>query len=92
MSQAVIELKAELNDLLPPSKRRVCFTYSFQDHPAIKDTIESFGVPHPEVNIIVVNGESVDFSYLLQDHDCATIYPASILPNLEILLPLQPFY
>lgn len=90
MSQAIFELKAELNDLLPPSKGQTPFTYSFQDSPAIKDTIESFGVPHPEVNIIVVNGKSVDFSYLLQDQDCATIYPASILPNLDILIPLQP--
>ena len=30
---------------------------------SVKDVIESCGVPHPEVDLILVNGEPVDFSY-----------------------------
>ncbi len=30
---------------------------------SVKDVIESCGVPHPEVDLILLNGEPVDFSY-----------------------------
>ncbi len=26
-------------------------------HPSVKDTIEALGVPHPEVDLLLVNGE-----------------------------------
>ena len=32
----------------------------------MKDAIESCGVPHPEVDLILVDGKSVDFSYQLE--------------------------
>jgi len=40
-----------------------------------KHMIEALGVPHTEVELILVNGESVDFSYLLQDGDRVAVYP-----------------
>jgi len=39
--------------------------------------IESQGVPHTEVDRIVVNGELVDFSYIVQDGDRISVYPVS---------------
>jgi uncharacterized protein with PIN domain len=30
---------------------------------SVKDVIESFGIPHPEVDLILVNGQAVDFGY-----------------------------
>ncbi len=32
---------------------------------SVKDMIESCGVPHPEVDLIIVNGKPVDFSFQL---------------------------
>ena len=50
---------AELNDFLPPLQRKRMNQYCFSGHPGIKDPIEAFGVPHTEVELIIVNGESV---------------------------------
>jgi uncharacterized protein len=37
--------------------------------------IESFGIPHTEVELIVVNGESVPFSYVVHNGDRIAVYP-----------------
>jgi uncharacterized protein with PIN domain len=37
--------------------------------------VESFGVPHTEVELIVANGESVGFSYAVKDGDRIAVYP-----------------
>jgi len=66
-----------LNDFLLLSKRNVSIVYSFNDTPAIKHAIETIGVPHPEVDMILVNGAPVDFLYPLHDCDEAEVYPAS---------------
>jgi len=66
---------AELNDLLPRSKRKLDFRVLFKDKRSVKDMIESLGVPHTEVDLILANGKSVDFSYLLEDGDRISVYP-----------------
>jgi len=65
----------ELNDFLPVDRRKVTFDHRFDVHPSVKDTIEGFGVPHTEVDLIVVNGQSVDFSYQLRSGDRVAVYP-----------------
>jgi uncharacterized protein len=42
---------------------------------SVKDVIESFGVPHPEVDLIVVNGRPVDFSFHLEADAALDVYP-----------------
>jgi len=37
--------------------------------------IEALGVPHTEIDLILVNGNSVDFNYILQDEDRVSVYP-----------------
>ena len=67
--------------------------YHFNGHPSVKDAIEAQGVPHPEVELIVVNGQSVNFSYLLQDRDLVYVYPPpaniEILPRIPLREPLS---
>jgi len=41
----------------------------------VKDTIESLGVPHPEVALLIVNGEPADFARVLKDGDDVAVYP-----------------
>ena len=67
---------AELNDLLPPDKRGSCFVEHFDTAVSVKDVIEASGVPHTEVDFILVNGESVGFTRLLNDGDRVSVYPA----------------
>jgi uncharacterized protein len=66
---------AELNDLLPRSDRFSTLDFDFHVAPSVKDAIESFGVPHAEVDLIIVQGESVDLSYRLRDGDLVSVFP-----------------
>jgi uncharacterized protein with PIN domain len=65
----------ELNDFLRQEQRKQTLTYRFNGNPGIKDPIEVFGVPHTEVDLIVVNGESVGFDYQLKNADRVAVYP-----------------
>ncbi len=65
----------ELNDFLPPEKHKRTFLHRFSGQPAVKDVIEALGVPHTEVDLILVNGKSVGFDYLLQPGDRVAVYP-----------------
>ena len=65
MGAAFFRFYAELNDFLPPDKRQIEFIHSFEHRVSIEDMIESLGVPHTEVDLILVGGEPVDFSYTM---------------------------
>jgi uncharacterized protein with PIN domain len=64
-----------LNDFLPVSKRYGWINYTFQGIPSVKDAIEAIGVPHPEVDVILVHNASVDFGYRLKENDRIEVYP-----------------
>lgn len=75
----------ELNDFLPERKKQTDIIYHFKGKPSIKDAIEAQGIPHPEVGLININQEPVDFSYHLKDQDMVSVYPwftkLKFLPN-----------
>jgi len=81
---------AELNDFLPPERRFTEFAYDFLDVATVKDRIESFGVPHTEVDLILVNGQSVDFTYRVQDADRISVYPVFEAFDIGGLTRLRP--
>jgi len=80
--QAEFRFYEELNDFLPVHKRKKTNPYAFNGHPAIKDPIEAQGIPHTEVDLIVVNGASVGFEYQLQSGDRVAVYP--VFESLDI--------
>jgi len=45
---------------------------------SVKDVIESCGIPHPEVDLIFVNGNAVDFGYTLTADAKIELYPPGI--------------
>ena len=75
MPSAAFRFYAELNDFLPAARRFTEFSHNFLDIATVKDFIESFGVPHTEVDLILVNSAPVDFSYRVQDGDRVSVYP-----------------
>lgn len=75
MSAVWFRFYGELNDFLRPARRARRFAQPLRAPSSVKDTIESLGVPHPEVDVIVVNGQAVDFGYLLRDGDRVAVYP-----------------
>ena len=70
-----IRFYEELNDFLPKAMRKRDIDYSFPGRRSIKDLVESMGVPHVEVDLILVNGESVDFGYIVRAGDRISVYP-----------------
>lgn len=65
----------ELNDFLPQEQRKVFFPYSFTGKPSVKDTVEAIGVPHTEIDLILVDGESVGFDFNLSGGEHISVYP-----------------
>ena len=75
MSLAYFRFYEELNDFLPSEKRKKLFSYAFNGNPSVKDAIEAMGVPHVEVDLILVNSLPLDFSYKLKNADYVSVYP-----------------
>ncbi len=75
MKNAYFRFYEELNDFLPEGKKKKQFEHNFHGRDSIKDMVESIGVPHIEIDMILVNGSSVDFSYIVQDKDEISVYP-----------------
>jgi uncharacterized protein with PIN domain/sulfur carrier protein ThiS len=89
MLQATFRFYEELNDFLPKGRRKVDFPAAFKEKRSIKDMIESLGVPHTEVDLILVNGQSVDFAYILEDGDRVSVYPTFESFNIEPVTRLR---
>jgi uncharacterized protein len=87
---AVFRYYAELNYFLPLARRFVSFAHSFELPAAVKDMIESMGVPHTEVDLILANGEPVDFAHPVQDGDRISVYPVFKSLDTRSLLQLRP--
>lgn len=75
--QITIRFYEELNDFLTQDKLQTGFNVELKKPRSIKDLIESTGIPHTEVDLIFVNGESVDFNYQVQPDDHISVYPVS---------------
>ena len=66
-----------LNDFLAQNQRDTDFNVELKKVRSVKDLIESVGIPHTDIDVIIVNGESVDFNYQVQSDDRISVYPVS---------------
>jgi hypothetical protein len=90
MSQAYFRFYAELNDFLAIDRRQVTSGFRLNGPVSVKHSIEAYGVPHTEVNLILANGTPVDFSYMVVDEDRIGVYPAFSDIDLGLNLRLRP--
>lgn len=90
MARVQLRFYEELNDFLAPGLRKIAFSHAFDRRTSVKDLIESFGVPHTEVDIILVNGQSVDFSCIVQNGDRISVYPVFESLDISPLVRLRP--
>lgn len=81
-STVYVRLYEELNDYLPEEKRKRTLSLSLKGPTTVEDAICLLGVPSEEVDLVLVNGESVRFSHIVQDGDRISIYP--IFESLDI--------
>ncbi len=89
MKTAYLRFYAELNDFLPVDKRQRSFAYQFSLSPSVKDVVESCGVPHSEIDVILINHESVQFTYSLNNGDRVSIYPVFETFDMSPLIRLR---
>lgn len=90
MKTAYLRFYEELNDFLPEKKRKTRFEHKFTDSPSIKDMIESLGVPHCEIDLIFVNGISVDFGHPVNNEDDISVYPEFESLDIKEVQHLRP--
>lgn len=85
-----IRFYEELNDFLPNEKWKVPFAYTIKYNQTVKDAIESLGVPHAEVDLILINGESQNFDYKLRSGDRVSVYPVFETLDISTVTRLRP--
>jgi len=79
---AYFRFYAELNDFLLYAHRYKSHPYRFWGKPSLKNAIQAQGVPHTEVELILVNGEIADFDHHLTAGDYVSVYP--VFESLDI--------
>lgn len=87
-----VELRfyAELNDFLPTDRRFQTLRQPLGLHQTVKDLIEAAGVPHTEVDAIIVKGRSVGFDHQPESDDLVSVYPMFESFDIGPILRLRP--
>lgn len=73
--QATIRFYGDLRDLACQLDRSGETQVPVEIRRSVKDAIESCGVPHTEIDLVLVNGESVGFDHVIGEGDRVSAYP-----------------
>src|SRR5579859_7057039 len=80
----------ELNDFLAPERRKRSFALEIDRGRSVKDAIESAGVPHTEIDLVLVDGVSVGFDHVLRGGERVAVYPVFERLDIAPLVHLRP--
>jgi hypothetical protein len=72
-----LNLRGDLDFFLRSGARGQSIKRSVSERTSVKDVIESCGVPHPEVDLILVNGRPVDFHHIIASTVDIELYPVN---------------
>jgi uncharacterized protein len=81
---------AELGDFLPLVRRGREFPHICPKGGSVKDLIEGLGVPHTEVDLVLVNGVSVGFGHRIDDGDRVSVYPVFESLDISLVTSVRP--
>jgi len=90
MIRAYFRFYEELNDFLPFNNRKIEFEFIVKSRSSVKDVIESMGIPHSQVDLVLVNNNSVDFNYIVQNNDRISVYPVFESFDISEVTHLRP--
>jgi hypothetical protein len=92
MAKVTLRFYEELNFHLPEDVTKKDFELEFGDGLTIQSIIERLGVPSEEVDLILAEGQSVDFGYTPRNGERISIYPVFESMNITELtrLPHRP--
>ena len=89
MTTATFRFYEELNDFMPPARRKRDFSSSCAENATVKQAVEALGVPHTEIEVLLVNGVSVGFSHRIEDGDRVSVYPMFEALDVRPILRLR---
>ena len=89
-TRVTVRFYGSLNDFLAPERRGVELVHTVNGHSSVKDLIESLGPPHPEVDVVLVNGEAVGFSHRVEHGQRLAVYPAFASIDVTPLVRVGP--
>lgn len=84
-----IRFYEELNDFIPKKHRKKTIEHTLLTPTSVRDLVESFGVPHTEVDLVLVNGNSVGFEHSLSTGDRVSVYPVFETLNIDSVTKLR---
>ena len=90
MPTALFRFYEELNDFLPAQRRKRDIEQTFEPPVPVRHLIENLGVPHTEVELILINGRSVGLDEPLRDGDRVSVYPMFEALDVAPLLRIRP--
>jgi hypothetical protein len=90
MAVATLRCYEELNDFLPHARRRRDIRLEFDPPAPVRHLVETLGVPHTEIELVLRNGESVDLEARVEDGDRLAIYPVFESFDVAPLVRLRP--
>jgi hypothetical protein len=79
----------ELNDDLPKSHRKRDLEILLKGPRTLRAIITYFDMPLSEIDLILVNGTSVDFEYIPKSGDRVSVYPVFELLNIKDVTRLR---
>ena len=79
-----------LNDFLPIGERQSTCVRAVRGPTTVKDLVEGLGIPHPEIDLIVVNGVSVSFDHLVRQDDRIAVFPRFTAFDISTLTRVRP--
>jgi uncharacterized protein with PIN domain/sulfur carrier protein ThiS len=87
MHQVTIRCYGPLNDFLPRGQRQAPVVITFAGRRSIKDAVESLGVPHPEIELAVLNSEPASLDAIVRDGDRIAVFPRFYTLDLTGVAP-----
>lgn len=81
---------AELNDFVAPTSRFVAVRRPFRPHQTVKDVLEAMGIPHTEIDLILVDGAPVSFAHRPSSGERIAVYPMFEALDISPIARLRP--
>ncbi len=75
LSEVQVRFYEELNDSLPVEMRKHPFTYKFREDITVEILLQNLNIAPEQVELVLVNSQSVDFSFPLKNGDHVSVYP-----------------
>ncbi len=93
MKSAVFRFYGYLKEILRCEHKKGLVKHRFSGKQSVKDRIESMGVPHTEVDLIISAADRkafIDFSYAVRSEDRLAVYPPPLGLDIDSKRQLQP--